>query len=47
MNISSRLIEIFEDENLVDKIKRRLPMGIFGLVVLNLSRSRRHALHAR
>ena len=36
--MSSRLIEIFEDENLVDKIKRRLPY-LFQLAELESSRA--------
>ncbi len=35
----SRLIEIFEDENLVDKIKKRLPY-LFQLAELESSRKR-------
>ncbi len=38
--MSSRLIEMFEDERLVEKIKRRLPY-LFQLAELESSRSAR------
>ncbi|MBC8275850.1 MAG: ThaI family type II restriction endonuclease [Chloroflexi bacterium] len=40
----SRLIEIFEDEKLVEKVKRRL-LYLFQLAELESSRARRAGIH--
>lgn len=43
--MSSRLIEIFEDEKLIDKIKRRLPY-LFQLAELESSRAGKTGMEA-